>query len=286
MEMPTIIQNPKNVSIFYHSSNKRAVVWSGKIKQWLKKKYPGINITSNKPDVIIVLGGDGTILEAAKRYHHISNPTIFGLNLGNIGYLASVRDPSHFMDSLTLFFKGQFTISERMMINVEIVRDNKKIFSEEVLNEVVVQSVLSVVDLEVVVSGINIRKIRGSGVLIATATGSTAYNLSAHGPIVMPDIKCLIVTELMDHDVPTPSIVVKYDKEVVIKVKSFRQKGILSISKSKKKVDVVLAADGNKIFPLKQGDVVIIKNSSHLIKLAEMEKNYFFKSLKSNFSVR
>ena len=103
MEMPTIIQNPKNVSIFYHSSNKRAVVWSGKIKQWLKKKYPGINITSNKPDVIIVLGGDGTILEAAKRYHHISNPTIFGLNLGNIGYLASVRDPSHFMDSLTLF---------------------------------------------------------------------------------------------------------------------------------------------------------------------------------------
>ena len=153
------------------------------------------------------------------------------------------------------------------------------------MNEVVVQSVLSVVDLEVVVSGINIRKIRGSGVLIATATGSTAYNLSAHGPIVMPDIKCLIVTELMDHDVPTPSIVVKYDKEVVIKVKSFRQKGILSISKSKKKVDVVLAADGNKIFPLKQGDVVIIKNSSHLIKLAEMEKNYFFKSLKSNFSV-
>ena len=142
------------------------------------------------------------------------------------------------------------------------------------------------VDLEVLVGGNSIRNIRGSGVLVATATGSTAYNLSAHGPLVMPNIKCLVITEIMDHNVPTPSIVVKYNEQVVVKVSGFRQKGVLSISKNKKKADVVLIADGAKVFPLERGDMIEIKSLNHLVKFAEIEKGYFFKSLKDKFSVR
>jgi len=274
------------VGFFYRGGNKGALEWADKIKKHIKNKRLLASFSNKKPDILIVLGGDGTILEAAKRYHHESNPVIFGLNLGNVGYLASVRNPKDFLNSITQFFKGKFGLSERMMLNAEVLRNNKKVFNAEILNEIVAQSVLGMVDLEVAVSGTSIRKIRGSGVMVATATGSTAYNLSAHGPIVMPNIKCLIVTEIMDHDVPVPSIVIKHNEEVTIKVRSFRRKGILSISRNREKTDVVLIADGSKIFTLKEGDIIKIKSSSHLIKLAEVEKNYFFKSLKSNFSVR
>lgn len=276
----------KKVWFFYRKGDKAALPWLNKIKNHIKKRYPVISFSNKKPDVLIVLGGDGTILEAARKYHHISNPMIFGLNLGNIGFLASVRESKNFIKSIGRFFSGKFSLSERIILNAQVIRGGKEVFSGEVLNEVVTQSILGMVDLAVMVGNTNIRNIRGSGVLVATATGSTAFNLSAHGPIVMPSIKCLIITEILDHDVPTPSIVVKYDEEIIIKINGFRQKGILSISKTKKKADVVLVADGAKIFPLQKRDVIKIKSSNHLVRLVEVEPNYFFKSLKDKFSVR
>jgi len=284
--------------------------WANKIKVHIKKKYPHASFVGKNPDVLMILGGDGTILEAARRYHHKTtshqffplgrhspltrrggigagpSPLILGLNLGNIGFLASVRESKNFVKDIDRFLNGKFSVSERIILNAQILRGGKNVFSGEILNEVVAQSILGMVDLEVMIGGTGIRKIRGSGVLVATATGSTAFNLSAHGPIVMPDIKCLIITEIMDHNVPTPSIVVKYNEEVTIKINGFRQKGVLSISNSKKKADVVLVADGDKIFPLEKGDIIKIKSSDHLVKFVEVEPNYFFKSLKDKFSVR
>lgn len=274
------------IGFFYRNDNKIALAWMEKIKKYINKKYPSSHFVRKDPNVLMVLGGDGTILEAARRYHHRSNPMIFGLNLGNVGFLASAREPKNFIKSIDQFFKGKFNESERMMLNVEVMRGKKKVFTTEVLNEVVAQSVLGIVDLSVLVGNTSIVEVKGTGVLVATATGSTAYNLSAHGPIVMPNVKCIIVTEIMDHDIPTPSIVIKHNEEVAIKVNSFRQKGILSISKNKEKVDVVLVADGNKIFSLKKGDTIQIKSSNHLARFVELEKDHFFKSLKDKFSVR
>ena len=122
--------------------------------------------------------------------------------------------------------------------------------------------------------------------MVSTATGSTAYNLSAHGPIVMPDIKCIIITELSDHSIPSPSVVVKYDNAINVKIISFRKTGVLSLSKSGQKLDVVLMADGESPFPLEEHDEVIIQSSPHLIKFAELEKNYFFKSLQEQFGFK
>ena len=274
------------IIFFYRKGNKAAQYWAGKIKDNIKNKYPSIGFVGKDPDVVIVLGGDGSILEAARKYHHESNPMILGLNLGNVGFLASVREPKNFINSVNKFLEGKFSISERMVLNVEILRGGRQIFKGEVLNEIVAQSILGMVDLEVFAGNICIRKIRGGGVLVATATGSTAFNLSAHGPIVMPNIKCLIITEIMDHNIPIPSIVVKHSEEVAIKINNFRQKGILSVSKIKNKADVVLVADGDKIFPLQKGDVIKIKSSDHLVRFVELEPNYFFKSLKDRFSVR
>jgi len=277
---------PLKISFFYRKNNKAAKFWADRIRSYVKKKYPHVSFASKNPNVLMILGGDGTILEAARQYHHKSNPMLFGLNLGDVGFLASVREQENFIKSINQFLSGKFSVSERIILNAQVLRGGKNVFSGEVLNEVVAQSILGMVDLEVMIGGTGIRKIRGSGVLVATATGSTAYNLSAHGPIVMPDIKCLIITEIMDHNVPTPSIVVKYNEEVTVKINGFRQKGVLSISESKKKADVVLVADGNKIFPLEKGDIIKIKSSDHLVRFVEVEPNYFFKSLKDKFSVR
>ena len=271
--------------IFFHPDNKRALLWVGKIEALIKNRFSKLKKDAKKPDVVIVLGGDGTILEAARKYHELGS-VILGLNLGNVGFLASVRKEKDFIKTLNLFLKGKFEIMERLMLSAQVQRAGRIIYAAEALNEVVIKNPLGVVELEAKISNHPVQHIRGTGLLVSTATGSTAYNLSAHGPIVMPDIKCLIVTELLDHSLPSPSVVVKYNNPVSIKVISFRETGVLSLSKTGQKVDVILTADGNSIFPLQEKDEIIIKSSPHLVKFAELEKYYFFKSLKEKFGFK
>ncbi|MDP3696404.1 MAG: NAD(+)/NADH kinase [Candidatus Taylorbacteria bacterium] len=271
--------------IFFHSSNKRAVLWAEKIERFLRNRFPQLKKDTKRPEVVIVLGGDGTILEAARKYHELGS-VILGLNLGNVGFLASVRKEKDFLKALANFLKKKFGIIERMMLSAQVKRRGKVVFTAEALNEIVVKNPLGMVELQAKVAGHPVQYIRGTGLLVSTATGSTAYNLSAHGPIVMPDIKCFVITELLDHSIPSPSMVVKYNSIVDIKVVSFKKRGIISLSKTNKKIDVLLIADGESFFPLEEKDEITIRSSPHLVKFAELEKNYFFKSLKEKFGFK
>ena len=274
----------KTYQIFYHSSNKEAGLWAKKIKSFLEKNFD-LREDSKKPEAVIVLGGDGTILEAARKYHK-SGATILGLNLGTVGFLASVRGPNNFLPALKRFFSGKYRILERMMISAEVVRRGRVRLKTDALNEVVIKNLLGVAELETKIEDHPVQYIRGTGIMVATATGSTAYNMSAHGPIVMPDIKCLIVTEILDHSIPTPSIVVKYQNKIFIKVINYRKRGILSLSKTGQKVDILLISDGDTVFPLEKGDIVTIQSHPHLIRFVELERHYFFKSLQEKFGFK
>ncbi len=274
------------VNIYYRNDNHKAVFWAKKIRSWLKRNFPKIKLEEGKaPDGLIVLGGDGTVL-AASQMHNKKRPVILGLNLGHIGFLASAREPQKFFLALRKFFKGDFLIALRMMVEAEIWRGGKKIYFTNSLNEISVQSLLGMVEIEVSIEGNVVQYIWGTGVLVATSTGSTAYNLSAHGPIVMPDIKCMILTELMDHNIPTPSIIIKKDREVELKILDFRKRKIFKLARSNEYADVVLTADGEKVFPLEVGDIIKIRRSPGLIKFAELEKGYFFKSLHEKFAFK
>lgn len=273
------------ISFLYRPDNEVALVWKKKISQWLKKKYPKVKIIDKNGKIVLVLGGDGTILEAARKYQNHGSK-ILGLNLGQVGFLASIREEKNFLVGLDKFFKGQYWIAERMMLRASVIRAGKTVFMSNALNEITVQNLLGIVELDLRIDGDSMQNIRGTGALISTATGSTGFNLSAHGPIVMPDIKCFIVTELMDHNIPSPSIVIKRDKNIQLKVLSFRERGLLSISKTGESVDVVLVADGLNIFSLREKDVVHIERSPKLIRFVELEKNYFFKSLQEKFSFK
>ncbi len=276
-----------------------SVRWEKKIKSLIKSQYPEIQILetnvvpkkrADAPQLLIVLGGDGTILEATQKFEKW-NPLILGLNLGHVGFLASIRDKKDFIKGLASVMKKEYRTISKMMISAQLFRKNsargrKKIFSGYALNDIVIQSLLGIVDIGVYIENHPVQYIKGSGVLVATATGSTAYNLSAHGPIVMPDIKCFIVTEIMDHNIPTPSVVVKRNCVIVLTVEDFRKKNQLILKETGESVDVVLSVDGSSMVALKRGDKIIIKQSERLMRFVELEKNYFFKSLQEKFAFK
>lgn len=265
-----------------------------KLTEWLKKHYPKIQLLKENslpktkklsPDLLIVLGGDGTIIEAAQKYQRF-NPLIFGLNLGHVGFLASVRDRKNFISGLRKVIRQKFHTFPRLMIKAVLMRRGKNIFSTYAMNDITIQSLFGMVDLRVSIASHPIQFIHGNGVLVSTATGSTAYNLSAHGPIVMPDIKCMILTELMDHGIPTPSMVVKRTQTITIEIENFRKKDRFLIRESGDMADVILAADIERVVALKKGDKIIIKKSDRFARFVELEKNYFFKSLQEKFTFR
>lgn len=277
----------RNITIgfFRRQDNKKAHAWEARIRKFLAKKYPAVRVVEKKPRVLIVLGGDGAILEAARKYQN-GGPVIFGLNLGRVGFLASCRDPKKFLTSIALVLAGKHRVAKRMMLASRVVRRGKTVFSAVSLNDIAIQNPLGIVELAASIEGHTLQYVRGTGLLVATATGSTAYNLSAHGPIVMPDIKCFIITELLDHNIPTPSIVIKRNKEIAIKILDFRTRGLLSVAKTGEPADVLLVSDSDVVCPLKKGDTVIVSRSPRLVKFAEIEKGYFFKSLQEKFAFR
>ncbi|GEM_PF-902726 len=286
------INDFKKIIIHYRSDVKKAREWHDKISEWIKLHYPETKITKSSdtlkdkhiaPDVVIVLGGDGTILEAARKYHKW-NPLIVGFNLGHVGFLASVREESMFIKSLELLFKKKYKADPRLMISASLLRKNKVIAELDAANEILIQHLLGMVQLKVEIEQYPFQYISGNGVLISTASGSTALNLSAHGPIVMPNIKCFIVTELLDHNLPTPSVIVKRNNTITVTVEDYRKQNKFIINKTKKTADVILSADGESIIPLRKNDRIVIRESKYQIRIAEMEKNYFLKSVQEKFS--
>jgi NAD+ kinase len=279
----TINNKKRKVFVFYRADNSRASVWAKKITTWLLKKKIPLGKSGDEAHIIIVLGGDGAILEAARKFkkNHI---IILGFNLGNVGFLASVRSSRDFLKSLEQFFNGNYIVVKRMMLSTTVERGGKKVFSANALNEVAVQNPFNVSEMDIIIEGYTTQHIRGSGVLVATATGSTALNLSAHGPIVMPEIPCIIVTELLDHNSPTPSIVLTPNHRITVRIGEFREHSLLMNARTGEFINVLLAADGEQIFTLQKGDVVSIKRSPHTVRFAELQKNYFFKSIQEKIS--
>lgn len=275
----------KRIAIFYREDNKRAQRWKKKIVAHLAAQHPSVLVVTERPHYIIALGGDGTILEGARMFRNDA-PTLLGLNLGHVGFLASARRPEQFIGAVDALLAGKFVTTNRMMLTAKIFRDGAEVYTTDCLNEVTAQGILGSIKMTISVDGHPLQYIHGSGVIVATPTGSTAYNLSAHGPIVTPDIHCLIVTELLDHNIPTPSLVLKNNKTVHIDITEVRKREILAMISSGEPVDAVLTADDLGLFPLREHDQIEVAMSKHVIKFAEFEKSYFLKSLQKKFAFR
>lgn len=291
----------KRLVFFHRKDNRHAPAWVAKLSAHIKKRYPHIDIGLNpsptdrptrkaslggaRPHFVVVLGGDGAILDAARLYGK-RGALIVGLNLGHVGFLASVRRPREFTKAIDALVRGKYTVSRRMMVTAKVFRGGKMVYETDSINEIALQGISGAIKLTVSIDDHPLQFVHGNGVLVATPTGSTAYNLSAHGPIVSPDIRCFIITELLDHHIPTPSIVVKRTKRIEVAVTEIRAKGLFTATATGEPVDAVITSDDTNIFPLREGDRIVIGRSKRLINFAEFTPGYFYKSLQEKFAFR
>lgn len=275
----------ETVHIHARADSSRAIKWEARMQEYIKEHRPEIRFSEDNVDLLIVLGGDGTMLDAAHAFRKM-NPLIMGLNLGTIGFLTAESGEEQFLKAIQRVLTGEYQVSKRMTIDVTLQRDNQQEEQTHALNEVSVQSLIGVVHLDVSIDGYTYQYIRGNGVLAATPTGSTAFNLSAHGPIMMPETRGIIISELLDHNVPTPSLIATPDKEIQISVESFRQHDTFRLEETDEPVDVILSADGRDVCAIQAGDIIHINASEKDVRFVQLDDNQFLKRIHDTFAIR
>ncbi len=233
------------------------------IADYLKTEHTD-DIWSNS-EVLIAIGGDGTFLRAIRMAAPREIP-VLGIHMGNLGFLTEVMEDEVFK-ALDALKSGQYIRDERTMFDVTLLRGDKTIASQHVLNDVVINkgALARIIDIEVWTDSTFITCYRADGLIISTPTGSTAYNLAAGGPIVHPQVGAIILNPICPHVLSNRSLVLPDSQEVIIVVKS-----------SKASDNIYLTLDGQKGHPLQAGDQLRIKRGSRkAVMLRFPQRNYF-----------
>ncbi|QQR83853.1 NAD(+)/NADH kinase [Candidatus Peregrinibacteria bacterium] len=184
------------------------------------KEYQRFHVAKKHVDLIIVMGGDGTILSTVRRLPTL-NTHLFGINLGTLGFMSEIP-PTNIARTLNKIFDGEFTVDERFTLEIEVRRGNEVIQNFRALNEAVItQGTLArLIRLATKVNDRTLTTYHADGLIVATPTGSTAYSLSAGGPIMYPSMQGFILTPVCPHSFTQKPIVIPCDKRIDIIVKS------------------------------------------------------------------
>ena len=219
-------------------------------------------------DLIVVLGGDGSIMDAARNAAARGTP-VLGINMGRVGYLAELE--MNELDLLDKVMEGQYTLDMRTMLSAEVIsstgKETKTAFA---LNDAVISngSIARIIDLQLSEGGVPINTYRADGLIISTPTGSTAYSMSAGGPIADPRISCFCVTPICPHMSPARSIL--FPDSAVIEVKNIcRREKVL-----------YLTLDGRSNFELMRNDVVRITKSELTTAIVRVKERSFYDKLR------
>lgn len=221
-------------------------------------------------EMIVCFGGDGTILHMAKTATRAGIP-ILGVNIGTMGFMAELESTE--LHQLRRIAQDDFVIDSRMMLDVTVHRDRDIIFHDICLNDVVITkgAVARIVHLCVKCDGVQAMECGGDGVIIATPTGSTAYSLSAGGPIVEPEAHNILITPICAHDVASRSMVASEKRIITVELtRNARRNAFLSV-------------DGGKALRLNMGDVATIKTSALQTRLVRLKDRSFYDVLNTKF---
>lgn len=221
-------------------------------------------------DALICLGGDGTILHAARLVGSRNIP-ILGINTGTMGFMAELE--SNELELLSRLAEGKYTIDKRMMLHVAVKRYGRTIFEDNCLNDAVITkgAVARVIQMSILCDDREALKFDGDGVIICTPTGSTAYSMSAGGPIVEPEAHNIIVTPICAHAMYSRSLVLSKDRLVVSKVGRMGKR------------NAFLSVDGGKAFRLNSEDEVHITVSDRTTDLLKIKDTCFYSILYQKF---
>lgn len=214
-------------------------------------------------EAVIVFGGDGTMLSVARLVAQKDIP-ILGVNLGGLGFITEVN-LGEVKDAVEKMLDGKCAVEERLMLNVHIHRLGEKLSDYIVLNDVVINkgALARIIDLETFIDHRYVTTFKADGLIVSTPTGSTAYNLSAGGPIIYPTLKAVVITPICPHTLTNRPIVL-------------RDKSFMEIILQSEQEDVFLTLDGQVGVSLRKGDRIEIKQSKYKTKLLiPCEKDYF-----------
>ncbi len=218
-------------------------------------------------DLLLVLGGDGTLLSMARLVGDLGVP-ILGVNLGGLGFLTALTVDELF-PALEAYLSGGLVIEERMVLAATVLREGERLAEYVALNDMVItKSAMSrIIRLEVAMDGQLATGYRADGLIISTPTGSTAYCLSAGGPIVFPTMDAMVLTPICSHTLTNRPIVLPADQRIEVRLLTDQ--------------DVMLTADGQVGFALKQWDTVEVRRASSRIRLLRFPQKHFFSVLRT-----
>ncbi|MCB2185613.1 MAG: NAD(+)/NADH kinase [Deltaproteobacteria bacterium] len=219
-----------------------------------------------RADLVVVLGGDGTMLGAARTLMQagLQDAPVLGVNLGGLGFLTALS-PEEIMPALEKVLAGDYQASPRLTLEAAVIRDGRAITHLSALNDLVINkaALASIVEIEVEVQSRLVTTMRADGLIIATPTGSTAYNLSAGGPICHPELDCILVTPICSFTLSNRPLLLSPDMA-------------LAVSLGEKARDTLLTADGQVGFTLAPLDRVEVRRSPRTIRLIHSPfKDYF-----------
>jgi NAD+ kinase len=214
-------------------------------------------------DLILVLGGDGTMIAAARMMRDTEVP-VLGVNYGGLGYLAEFRIEELYA-ALESILAGNYRLDQRVMLAVELIRGDESVTRNRVLNDVVINksALARIIEIEAHLNQQFVNAFRADGLIVSTPTGSTAYNLSAGGPVIFPSMNAVVITPICPFTLSNRPIVVPDDSIIELRLKTDQE-------------DVALTLDGQVGMPLKVEDRVVIRKSKTTFNLVQpMNRNYF-----------
>ena len=271
----------KCVGVVVKPNHKEALETACKLSDWLAERgidligkppaeteicniqVAGIEEFKNDVDLIVVLGGDGTMISTARLTGN-REVLVLGINYGSLGYLTEFRIEEMF-PALEAILEGNYEIDRRVMLDVEHFRNDEKLASGRVLNDVVInKAVLArIIEIEVNLDNLFVNSFRADGLIIATPTGSTAYSLSAGGPIIYPSMNAMVLTPICPFTLTNRPIVVPDTAEINLRLKNESD-------------GVVLTLDGQIGYAVQMGDYISIRKSTTNFNLVQPpNRNYF-----------
>lgn len=221
-------------------------------------------------DMLICFGGDGTILHSSKiaTRHHVP---ILGVNMGTMGFMAELESTE--LPLLARLAAGDYEVERRMMLRTTVQNEGKILFEENALNDAAITkgAVARVLQVSVCCDGVEATSFSGDGVVICTPTGSTAYSMSAGGPIVEPSAQNMIITPICAHAMQAKSIVTAPNRTISVRLEKLGRR------------NAFLSVDGGRAFRLNVGDVITIRKSEQDTRLVRLKKTSFYEIINNKF---
>lgn len=228
----------------------------------------GDAILDKHPDFLVVLGGDGTLLAAARKVAQAGIP-ILGINLGSLGFLTEIKQ-DEIAQALEEVDSGRYEVSARSMLHCQVLRRGQPVAGYDALNDIVLnqQGVARITEFELRINGLFVSNYKADGLIVSTPTGSTAYSLAAGGPILVPDVPGFVVTPVASHALTNRPLVVQDTAVIEVRLMVTREHAYLTI-------------DGQQGVGLEEEDIVQCRKSKHVVKLVRLPERTFFQVLRN-----